>query len=164
MARRLLHRGKRPASGANAMRLSLVSTLLLLVPGLAHAEGLERSVPVASAGAEGVAQRETIPDRPRDPAEPRYAQLPHALDARVLDVLDRSADRAAEQAMALLEAREAELLGEMTRITSDRVEQQLASALVRGACGGALQEDPALRPGARAAAPRLARATEPSMP
>src|SRR5262245_10223709 len=124
--------GKGPSFGDHTMRLSLAMTLLLLVPDLAQADGLERSIPAASAGAYGVAPRGPLADRPRDAAETADAQLALTLDARVQDVLDRSADRAAEHAVAQLEAREAELLGEVTRVTSDRAEEQLVAALVRG--------------------------------
>ena len=70
-----------------------------------------------------------LPDRSRDPGEGGRAHVEFDLEARTGAVLDRSASVAAERALALLEAREAEHADDLASSAARRVEQQLVSAL-----------------------------------
>jgi hypothetical protein len=92
-----------------------------------------------------------------DPGNEHFARV---LEARVGEVLDRSANLAAERALALLEAREAERLdeaglaaerapaspearalerlGEASRSTGRPLEQKLSAAPARAVSGGSL--------------------------
>src|SRR5262249_8537117 len=69
-----------------------------------------------------------LPDRSRDPSERSTAQFERDLQARVGAVLDRNVNAAAERALALLEAREAERMADAASSTARGVDQQLASA------------------------------------
>ena len=75
------------------MRNWILLTCLLLAPGLAPADE----------------------DPARDPGDPGGAQFERALEARVDAVLGARVDLAAERAVALLEAREAERFGEVAQ-------------------------------------------------
>src|SRR5262245_14964505 len=65
-------------------------------------------------------------DQPLNTGEPGFAL---AIEARVGEVLNQSADRATERAVALLEAREAERMDEDARSAALRLEQQLVRAV-----------------------------------
>ena len=117
MARRLLSEGA-PAPD-QPMRSWILLICFLLAPTLARADELERSIFVASG--EG--------------AETRFAR---ALEARVGEVLDRSVAVAGARATVLLERREAERLGKVSRAAARRAALQRAFALARGARRGEL--------------------------
>jgi len=87
------------------VQLRLAWIFALLVSGAARAEDVERSDPAGSAGFES------------------------ALEARVDDVLDRSAELAGARALSLLEARLAAREDAVDRTIAARAEQQLASAV-----------------------------------
>ena len=70
--------------------------------------------------------------------DPGNEHLARTLEARVGEVLDRSASLAAERAFALLEAREAERLEEATHSIGGVVEQALGATPARELPDGAL--------------------------
>jgi hypothetical protein len=82
-------------------RWILSTCLLLLAPGLSRADGVP----------------------PADPGDPVAARFERALAARVDEVLGERVDVAAERALALLEAREAERPGEAARAPARRAER-----------------------------------------
>ena len=102
------------------MRSWILLICVLLVPTLARADEFERSIFVASG--EG--------------AETRFAS---ALEARVGEVLDRSVALAGARATVLLERREAERLGKVSRVAARRAAPQRAFALACGAPRGELE-------------------------
>lgn len=113
------------------MRLRLSLILALLVNGLARGDDLERSIPAACPADGSLAHPAVAPGAARSPAEAGDACFARALDARVGDVLDRSAERAEARAMALLEARVAGRPDEVAGAVALRVDQQLAAATAR---------------------------------
>jgi len=89
------------------VQLRLAWIFALLVSGAARADDVERSDSVGNAGFES------------------------ALEARVDDVLDRSAELARARALSLLEARVAAREDEVDRSVAERAGQQLVSAVAR---------------------------------
>jgi hypothetical protein len=100
-------------------------------PHLAGADEPGASRPVARAGEEELAPSEVVCDPSLEPGGTGSVQLPRTLATRLGDALDQKAARAADGALASLEAREAERVQELTRSVAGRVRQDLAGGVER---------------------------------